>query len=788
MLVPGRWGAVCGLLLHHDNRKVSMSFRSREDTNFCRSCVLRLSTGFVRFISSKRSDEWSNAQSRYRSSRELEASEENQYTIPNLTQRAKDGCGLCSLILRAFTKEEASLTNWFYEFQQSDINRDEHHHSTSRQLHQPEQFKLHFNWSLGRKTALNRDVKTKRVTITLIEVKKPRNTLPMATIRSRLYSDWRTELLRSTSSAASMDQVRIWIEECKDSHECYKVQRANTFFPTRLVELVKGFDKFRLCDSDQLPSETRYATLSHCWGNVPFCRLLQENISAFMDNIPFSILPQTFQDAVTVLEKLCIKYLWIDSLCIIQDSTADWNAEAATMSKVYANSYLNLSATASRNSQEGLFRTREPSNVKSCRFIPHEHGRAKDLIDSYKTHPGWDCVNLGDWVTAIVDAPLISRAWVYQERELAPRILHFSSSELFWECNHMRASEMFPDGLPKQYVIPKQKNLFYSHSRQKKVTVSNQQETIVEATSLGRFLDAFINKSEASPLDLWTLVVEDYSSAQLTYATDKLVAISALAQIFAQYYNDSYLRKKIESSVLTYLAGLWSHQLLEQLLWRIKSYFSTTTLGPSPYIAPSWSWASVTSPINYSPIRKPRRNLSPLSKLLSASTTPSSTPFGAVTAGSIKILGPLFEARLEPKTYPEEYGRYSPHLRVGSCRDNFYCSLDDERDIAQSEIFCLPLFLSPFSPSQISSSLEIEGLLLVSTLPEIYRRVGIFSSSVMYYETLFQEIREAQKGECFKKSAGRIVALKELWRDVRRFVRGVEYEKVEVQVLKVEIV
>jgi hypothetical protein len=109
----------------------------------------------------------------------------------------------------------------------------------------------------------------------------------------------------------------------------------NSFLPTRLVELVKSVDKIRLCDSDQLPPETCYATLSHCWGNVPFCRLLQENILSFIDDIPFSVLPQAFQDAVTVLEMLDIKYLWIDSLCIIQDLTADWKAEAARMSKVY---------------------------------------------------------------------------------------------------------------------------------------------------------------------------------------------------------------------------------------------------------------------------------------------------------------------------------------------------------------------------------------------------------------------------------------------------------------------
>jgi hypothetical protein len=610
-----------------------------------------------------------------------------------------------------------------------------------------------------------------------------------------------------------MDQVRNWIEGCKDFHECYKVQGTDSFLPTRLVELVKGANKLRLCNSDQLPPEVRYATLSHCWGNVPFCRLLEENISLFTDDIPFSTLPQTFKNAVNILEKLYIKYLWIDSLCIIQDSTADWEAEAVRMSKVYSNSYLNLAATASRNPQEGLFRTREPLSVKSCRYVPHGVGEAEYRTSSIKEQPtiGWDCVNPSDWVTAIVEAPLNSRAWVYQERALAPRILHFASLELYWECNYMRASETFPNGLPEQYIIPKQKNLLYSYSHQKKINFSQQQgQVIVEATSLGRFLGTYTNKTDNAPLDLWTLVVEDYSSAQLTYATDKLVAISALAETFAREYRDKCLGplpeflseeptsepstknpedipQQSQSSSPTYLAGLWYHQLLEQLLWHVKSHRSITTPGPTPYIAPSWSWASTTSPIDYSPIRIAHRNISALSKLISASTTLSSAPFGAVTAGSIKVLGPLFKARLEPTTYSStyKYKYYSTRLHVSSHQDRFYASLDNNHAHSGLKVFCLPLFILPW---KMRSHVEIEGLLLVPTLPGQYKRLGIFSHSPMHYETLFREIRKAQKGKSLNKGAERVVALKELWRDVGKFVDGDGYKKVEVRLFEVEIV
>ena len=105
--------------------------------------------------------------------------------------------------------------------------------------------------------------------------------------------------------------------------------------------------------------------------------------------------------------------------------------------------------------------------------------------------------------------------------------------------------------------------------------------------------------------------------------------------------------------------------------------------------------------------------------------------------------------------------------------------------MVQSEVFCLPLFLSP---GKIRSQLEIEGLLLVPTLSGSYRRVGIFSHLPMPYETLFQEIRKAQEGKRLKQGAERNVALKELWRDIGRFVEGDEYKRLEVGVFELEIV
>jgi hypothetical protein len=212
-----------------DDLNVCMLFESREDYNFCKSCALRLRTAITRL----EDPEWPYETGYYPSSQpynsphelelELEALE-NQYTIPNLRYRATDGCRLCSLILGAFTKEEASLTDWLYIVRPSHghITLDKSRHGTSGLLHESRQFELNFNWSFGREIEFDDEVKTKQVTIKVVEVKKLRRLEQIATNRSSLYDEWRAEPSRSTSSVASIDQVDKWIEEC-NSHGCYKV-------------------------------------------------------------------------------------------------------------------------------------------------------------------------------------------------------------------------------------------------------------------------------------------------------------------------------------------------------------------------------------------------------------------------------------------------------------------------------------------------------------------------------------------------------------------------------------
>ena len=82
-----------------------------------------------------------------------------------------------------------------------------------------------------------------------------------------------------------------------------------------------------------------------------------ENLTRRIESINMTDIPKTFQDAVLITRKLGYRYLWIDSLCIIQDSASDWQIESVKMADIYFNAVVNISADASPRSDSGIFAT-----------------------------------------------------------------------------------------------------------------------------------------------------------------------------------------------------------------------------------------------------------------------------------------------------------------------------------------------------------------------------------------------------------------------------------------------
>ena len=230
--------------------------------------------------------------------------------------------------------------------------------------------------------------------------------------------------------------MRHWINDCSANHGCCH-ENHPVACPTRLLDLVRfsSSGDIVLVEPEKDPGEyTPYTTLSHCWGSSTMSGPLtttSTNLASRKERIPFDDLPLTFQDAVTTTRKLQIPYLWIDSLCIIQDSPNDWEKEAARMAEVYAGSICTLSALGSEDSNGGFFRLAE---------------RKKDFVFRYDLNLGSQRIRVFPCEpnSRSLAGPLMKRAWTLQERALSNRILHFSRNELLWECKTIKATADLP--------------------------------------------------------------------------------------------------------------------------------------------------------------------------------------------------------------------------------------------------------------------------------------------------------------------------------------------------------
>lgn len=251
-----------------------------------------------------------------------------------------------------------------------------------------------------------------------------------------------------TGSERVMKTARAWITRCATSDtEC---KEKNHFVPTRLLHITNNGTQANVIDASQYRYHG-YIALSHTWGGGISYRLMRENYETLAENIKVSELPQNFQDAIAITVKLNFSHIWIDSLCIIQDSVEDWKKEAVTMGDVYANAACTISATASQDSTGGCFRKRDSFLHTDCVLL-YSKSSCLYISPTIKEQE----MSLEDAFYKRVDlAPLSQRGWIFQEKLLSRRILHFCDGIVLFECNTMRASEFEPYGKPyerKEYI------------------------------------------------------------------------------------------------------------------------------------------------------------------------------------------------------------------------------------------------------------------------------------------------------------------------------------------------
>lgn len=418
---------------------------------------------------------------------------------------------------------------------------------------------------------------------------------------------------------ASSKWAQDCLSKCASSHELCHLQSGNHFLPTRLINLHPGWEGLdvRLEDNHSVRSGSLYIALSYSWGgHRPDCITTVETLARNKSRIPWDKLPLTFQDAAAFALSLGIQYIWIDSVCIIQEDEEDWQREAGRMYAVYKNSYLTLAALAGHDSTSGL------------RNMSIEQGSVllAELRIDQTTYPLYIRRNhyldsaTRDHIKGSFDDisrryPLLVRAWAYQERTVSPRVIFFTESEMIFQCLSNAECEC---GATQEYCQGNAAQLTKTEISRRTSIRSPTREYSEKDISAGgmsvqtrpfsasglktklkhlfpqRSGDDTQAKSRARQAAMtWRhKVVWEYSALVVSSPRDRLPAVGAIAEQFQ--------RVRVGE---TYLVGLWSGSLLDDLLWAsggpaVRSPKSRDRL-ERPFSLPTWSWASLNSSIVY---------------------------------------------------------------------------------------------------------------------------------------------------------------------------------------------
>ncbi|KAM6535990.1 hypothetical protein FALCPG4_005513 [Fusarium falciforme] len=367
---------------------------------------------------------------------------------------------------------------------------------------------------------------------------------------SKIDVDVRQGYPAMPSKEARFSLLREWIRDCDGNHgHCDEDQRSlfhdDVRLPKRLIRISgsMGKPKLQLYETGK-DERGKYIALSHRWHNPQTQQhsTTLECLDKYKEEIPLDRLLHTFKDAVCVAQAIGLHFLWIDSYCIIQNSDDDWKSECRRMGAYFASAYCTLAATSSTNYEEGLFLER--------RALRLSDGTSSIYVGDIPENNFDDDVN---------SANLNTRGWVFQERMLAPRTVHFTKSQMYWECGSAIRCETLND-IDRPFNWLGDSCFPWATNR------------ISSGMSIVVYQDVFSR----------------YSALEFSKQTDRPAALLGLETRLGHFYGTTCTK------------GILHSRLHESLLWtRAGNEGLVEIFPPGTVQAPSWSWTSYKGQIMF---------------------------------------------------------------------------------------------------------------------------------------------------------------------------------------------
>src|SRR5436190_8427329 len=407
--------------------------------------------------------------------------------------------------------------------------------------------------------------------------------------------------------------ARDWIRACMTQHDEPLCSRTmETFLPTRVVDVGPADGTKNPTLMISAGTIGSYIALSHCWGGKIPLTTTEATLATLTKNINMEDLPANFRDAITITRELGFRYLWIDSLCIIQDSRSDWERESAVMGDIYEQATLTIAAAAASDSEKGLLpvppeRQQPLHSSITLKFDAESHLEQKISLSPKNENEEsfWDCV---------YSSPLARRAWTYQEHLLSPRVLMYGARQIYWRCQqtcHSADGAGHPPVLTS--LLSNEKTFFLMLSSPK-----------VRAEALSDNLQGIDIYST------WYGILTDFYHRNLTVRSDKFPALAGLAANFQKITGD------------VYLAGLWRKDIHRGLMWHGDGIAARAL---AEFRAPSWSWAKIDGEVIHMGAHTDRHG-SPLDAeiVLADVEVVGQNPYGEVRSGRLVLHGLTYEA------------------------------------------------------------------------------------------------------------------------------------------------